>query len=166
MRPLPGAPGVAAAAALLLVLLPRARADEHEHTVRGAAARRPGRPAESAFRLGLGGGLSALPGPGSAAKGWASFPCPNLHGAASLGQGPGRPRANLREGSVGGPGTRLGPQGREQLSGCRGPRHSGRWMLHDYPSYTNQEITPSRSSLAVIFHSCPNRIKTLARGHP
>lgn len=144
--------------------------------VRLGAAWRAGRPrrsaaaAEDAFRLGLaeqeprelGGdvcgrsrGRTPLP------SAWASLSNPHLNGATLEGLG-----AGGRGGTVVGVGAHFPgeepaagsgargwcPRGRELRSGYRGLRHSGRWMHHDYPSYTNQEISAAPwSSPAFIF---------------
>lgn len=158
MRPLPGAPGVTAAAALwllLLLLLPRARADEHEHTVSGAPGRRgrprpaprlaaPRRarrglespaarwspwPAEGAFRLGL-----AAQEPGSWEE---AFPC--APGAGLGARVPGLfPRPDLDGAPAPGPGLPRPRPGQERGEGPGSPRRGvgvagrpgwGRWEL-------------------------------------
>lgn len=145
--------------------------------VRLGAAWRAGRPrrspaaAEDAFRLGLaeqkprelGGGVCGRSrGRTPLPSAWASLSNPHLNGATLEGLGAGGPgrdrgggRRSLPRGGAAAAGRRARgwcPRGRELRSGYWGLRHSGRWMHHDYPSYTNQEISAAPwSSLAFIF---------------
>lgn len=73
-------------------------------------------------------------------------------------RGPGRERGEgqrslPRGGAAGSRARGWCPQGGELCSGYWGLRHSRRWMHHDYPSYTNQEISTTSWSLPAFIFS-------------
>lgn len=158
---------------MLLLLLPRARSDEHEHTVRRSEPR--GRPPSAPP-------LAAPPGP--VRPGGPLQPC-GRPSAPSGRAWRGRIRGSWEEeeafsSTPGGLGlaprlrlSGLGPGGRPVAgsgpgeTGCCGTQHGGRWMHRDHQALANQEIPIASRPASAFSHpslSRPNRIQILGCG--